>query len=101
MVTIIKQSGKPIDEGEAEKFMEEWKDGFDKLFGRLTCFSILYFFSNSSSNSLAFSVTTAMSPFASKMLSKPSFHSSKNFLVSSSSTGFPDCLMIVTILYLL
>jgi hypothetical protein len=32
MVTIIKQSGKPIDEGEAEKFMEEWKDGFDKLF---------------------------------------------------------------------
>tara|TARA_Y100001956_G_scaffold26077_1_gene25872 strand:+ start:2455 stop:2766 length:312 start_codon:yes stop_codon:yes gene_type:complete len=32
MVTIIKQSGKPIDESEAEKFMEEWKTGFEKLF---------------------------------------------------------------------
>ena len=32
MVTIIKQSGSPVDEKEAEKFIEEWKEGFDKLF---------------------------------------------------------------------
>jgi hypothetical protein len=32
MVTIIKQSGNPVDEGEAEKFLKEWKEGFDKLF---------------------------------------------------------------------
>ena len=32
MVTIIKQSGSPVDEGEAEKFLKEWRDGFDRLF---------------------------------------------------------------------
>ena len=32
MVTIIKQSGNPVDESEAKKFLDEWKDGFDKLF---------------------------------------------------------------------
>ena len=32
MVTIIKQSGNPVDEGDAKKFLKEWKDGFDKLF---------------------------------------------------------------------
>jgi hypothetical protein len=32
MVTIIKQSGSPIDESEAEKFLNEWRDGFDRLF---------------------------------------------------------------------
>ena len=32
MVTIIKQSGNPVDEGDAEKFRTEWKKGFDKLF---------------------------------------------------------------------
>ena len=32
MVTIIKQSGNPVDEGDAKKFLDEWKDGFDKLF---------------------------------------------------------------------
>ena len=32
MVTIIKQSGSPGDEGEAEKFLKEWRDGFDRLF---------------------------------------------------------------------
>jgi len=32
MVTIIKQSGNPVDEGDAKEFLKEWKDGFDKLF---------------------------------------------------------------------
>ena len=32
MVTIIKQSGNPVDELEAKKFLDEWKEGFDKLF---------------------------------------------------------------------
>ncbi len=32
MVTIIKQSGNPIDEKEADKFAIEWKKGFEKLF---------------------------------------------------------------------
>ena len=32
MVTILKQSGNPVDEKEAEKFSEEWKEGFNKLF---------------------------------------------------------------------
>ena len=32
MVTIIKQSGSPVDESEAKKFLEEWRVGFDKLF---------------------------------------------------------------------
>jgi len=32
MVTIIKQSGNPVDEGDAKKYLEEWKEGFDKLF---------------------------------------------------------------------
>ena len=32
MVTIIKQSGSPVDESEAKKFLDEWKEGFDKLF---------------------------------------------------------------------
>ena len=32
MVTIIKQSGNPVDEGDAKKFLAEWKEGFDKLF---------------------------------------------------------------------
>ena len=32
MVTIIKQSGNPIDKEEAEAYHKEWKKGFDKLF---------------------------------------------------------------------
>lgn len=32
MVTIIKQSGNPVNDKEAEKFSEEWKEGFNKLF---------------------------------------------------------------------
>ena len=32
MVTIIKQSGNPIDEKEADEFAVEWKKGFEKLF---------------------------------------------------------------------
>jgi hypothetical protein len=32
MVTIIKQSGNPVDEGDAKEFLKEWKEGFDKLF---------------------------------------------------------------------
>ena len=32
MVTILKQSGNPIDEKDAEKFSAEWKEGFNKLF---------------------------------------------------------------------
>ena len=32
MVTIIKQSGNPVDAGDVEKFRTEWKEGFDKLF---------------------------------------------------------------------
>ena len=32
MVTIIKQSGNPVVEGEAKAFLAEWKEGFDKLF---------------------------------------------------------------------
>mgnify|MGYP001261655005 FL=1 len=32
MVTIIKQSGNPVDEGDAKKFLDEWKEGFDRLF---------------------------------------------------------------------
>ena len=32
MVTIIKQSGNPVDEGDAKRFLIEWKEGFDELF---------------------------------------------------------------------
>ena len=32
MVTIIKQSGNPVDEGDAKAFLAEWKEGFDRLF---------------------------------------------------------------------
>ena len=32
MVTIIKQSGNPVDEKDAKDFLAEWKEGFDKLF---------------------------------------------------------------------
>ena len=32
MVTIIKQSGNPVDEGDAKKFLDEWRAGFDRLF---------------------------------------------------------------------
>ena len=32
MVTIIKQSGNPVDEGDAKEFLDEWKEGFDRLF---------------------------------------------------------------------
>ena len=32
MVTIIKQSGNPVDSKEAEAYHKEWKEGFDKLF---------------------------------------------------------------------
>jgi len=32
MVTIIKQSGNPVDEGDAKKFLNEWTEGFDRLF---------------------------------------------------------------------
>jgi len=32
MVTIIKQSGNPVDHKDADKFSEEWKKGFNKLF---------------------------------------------------------------------
>jgi len=32
MVTIIKQSGNPVDEGDAKAFLAEWKECFDKLF---------------------------------------------------------------------
>ena len=32
MVTIIKQSGSPINEGDAEQYLKEWREGFDKLF---------------------------------------------------------------------
>jgi len=32
MVTIIKQSGNPVDEKEAKDFLNEWRKGFDKLF---------------------------------------------------------------------
>ena len=32
MVTIIKQSGNPVDEGDAKEFLDEWKKGFDRLF---------------------------------------------------------------------
>ena len=32
MVTIIKQSGNPVDEGEAKAFLKVWKEVFDKLF---------------------------------------------------------------------
>ena len=32
MVTIINQSGNPVDEGDAKAFLAEWKEGFDKLF---------------------------------------------------------------------
>ena len=32
MVTIIKQSGSPVNESEAKKFLDEWREGFDKLF---------------------------------------------------------------------
>ena len=32
MGTIIKQSGNPVDEGDAKKFLDEWKEGFDRLF---------------------------------------------------------------------
>ena len=32
MVTIIKQSGNPVDEGDAKKFLDEWKACFDRLF---------------------------------------------------------------------
>ena len=32
MVTIIKQSGNPIDEKDAKDFLNEWRKGFDQLF---------------------------------------------------------------------
>ena len=32
MVTIIKQSGNPVDEEDAKEFLKEWKAGFDNLF---------------------------------------------------------------------
>jgi hypothetical protein len=32
MVTIIKQSGNPVDEKEAKDFLNEWRKGFDNLF---------------------------------------------------------------------
>tara|TARA_R100001132_G_C3208015_1_gene52262 strand:- start:280 stop:588 length:309 start_codon:yes stop_codon:yes gene_type:complete len=32
MVTIIKQSGNPVNNEEAEAYNKEWKEGFDKLF---------------------------------------------------------------------
>ena len=32
MVTIIKQSGNPVNNKEADKYSEEWKEGFNKLF---------------------------------------------------------------------
>ena len=32
MVTIIKQSGNPVDEGDTKKFLDEWKEGFDNIF---------------------------------------------------------------------
>jgi len=32
MVTIIKQSGNPVDEKEAKDFLNEWRKGFDQLF---------------------------------------------------------------------
>ena len=32
MVTIIKQSGNPVDEDDTKKFLDEWKEGFDKIF---------------------------------------------------------------------
>jgi len=31
MVTIIKQSGNPVDSEEAAAYHKEWKEGFDKL----------------------------------------------------------------------
>ena len=32
MVTIIKQSGNPVDEDDTKKFLDEWKEGFDNIF---------------------------------------------------------------------
>lgn len=32
MVTIIKQSGNPVDHKEADKYSEEWKKGWNNLF---------------------------------------------------------------------
>ena len=32
MVMIIKQSGNPINNEDAEAYQKEWKNGFDKLF---------------------------------------------------------------------
>ena len=32
MVTILKQSGNPVDDTEAEKYSKEWKEGFNQLF---------------------------------------------------------------------
>jgi hypothetical protein len=32
MVTIVRQSGNPIDEKDAKDFLNEWRKGFDKLF---------------------------------------------------------------------
>ena len=32
MVTIIKQSGNPVDEDVTKKFLDEWKEGFDNIF---------------------------------------------------------------------
>ena len=32
MVTIIKQSGNPVDVEAAEAYQKEWKEGFDRLF---------------------------------------------------------------------
>jgi len=29
---IIKQSGSPVDEGDAKKYLKEWKEGFDKIY---------------------------------------------------------------------
>ena len=30
MVTILKQSGNPVDDTEAEKYSKEWKEGFNQ-----------------------------------------------------------------------
>ena len=33
MVTISRQSGKPVDSEDVQKYEDEWKEGFDDLFG--------------------------------------------------------------------
>jgi hypothetical protein len=36
MVMISKQSGKPVDSEDADKYEAEWKEGFDKIYLELT-----------------------------------------------------------------